>query len=72
MSRLIRVFQVLETAGLKLLPVPGTTWYRISDGKGCEVFLKEKEIVSRFGEVEEEEVRRCFLNLNWRENTGKD
>jgi hypothetical protein len=68
-SRLARVFQVFQTAGLRLLPVPGTKWYKISDAQGRELFLKEKEIIEHFGDLEEEEVRERFLNFELQERS---
>jgi len=69
-SRLARVFDVFQTAGLRLLPVPGTKWYKISDAQGHELFLKEKEIIEHFGDLEaEEEVRERFLNFGLQERS---
>lgn len=60
-SRLARIFELLESAGLRFLPVPGTKWYKIYDAEGREVFLKEKEIIDYFGDVEANEMRARFL-----------
>ncbi|MEW6447947.1 MAG: hypothetical protein AB1426_07660 [Bacillota bacterium] len=64
MSKLAKAFEVLEAAGCRFVPVPGTKWYEIGCNDGGVVLVKEKQIIEFFGDGDPEKVREWLLKHN--------
>lgn len=64
MSRLAKAFEVLEAAGCRFVPVPGTKWYEIGSLEGGVVLVKEQQIMEFFGDGDPEKVKEWFLKQN--------
>ncbi|ACX52912.1 hypothetical protein Adeg_1826 [Ammonifex degensii KC4] len=67
MTKLSAVFALLEAAGYKLRPVPGTKWYEVSGPEGWVVLVKEKDLVMAFDTEEPERFWEWFQKLEPKE-----
>ncbi|MGO0123173.1 hypothetical protein [Desulfothermobacter acidiphilus] len=63
MTKLSAVFAMLEAAGYRLRPVPGTKWYEISGPEGWVVLVKERDLVRAFDVQEPQRFWDWFQKL---------
>ncbi|MEW6182428.1 MAG: hypothetical protein AB1500_04525 [Bacillota bacterium] len=64
MSKLDEAYRVLEAAGCRLLPVPGTKWYELHAPEGWMVLVKEKDIIKVLERSEPAQIREWLHKVN--------
>ncbi|MEW6173885.1 MAG: hypothetical protein AB1510_12630 [Bacillota bacterium] len=64
MGKLVEAFRILEAAGCRLRPVPGTKWYELSAPEGWMVLVKEKDIINVLESSEPTQVQKWLQKIN--------